>query len=69
MKQTMAFVAMFDEVDEGTAIFKVTNSPPTQGHFVGLEGLPSDWYLRLTGEGAKMLRGERAVAQEIPIKP
>ncbi len=43
---------MFDEVDEGTAIFKVTSEPPTQAHFVGYEGLPSDWYLRLTGEGA-----------------
>ncbi len=36
------FVAMFDEVDEGTAIFKVTDSPPTQAHFVGLDGMPSD---------------------------
>ena len=43
------YVAMFDEVDEGTAVFKVTSSPPTQGHFVGYDGLPSDWYLRLAG--------------------
>ena len=40
------YVAMFDEVDEGTAVFKVTSSPPTQGHFVGYDGLPSDWYSR-----------------------
>ncbi len=60
---------MFDEVDEGTAIFKVTGSPPTQAHFVGDEGLPSDWYLRLVGEGGRMLRGERPVVAEIPIKP
>jgi hypothetical protein len=52
-----AFVAMFDEVDEGTAIFKVTNAPPKPGHFVGFEGLPTDTYLRLTGEGTKRLRG------------
>jgi hypothetical protein len=64
-----AFVAMFDEVDEGTAIFKVTNDPPTQAHFVGYEGLPSDWYLRLVGEGTKLLRGERPMSAEIPIRP
>jgi len=63
------YVAMFDEVDEGTAIFKVTSSPPTQGHFVGYEGLPSDWYLRLVGEGARMLRGKRPITAGIPIKP
>jgi len=63
------YVAMFDEVDEGTAIFKVTSSPPTQAHFVGYEGLPSDWYLRLVGEGAVMLQGRRAISREIPIEP
>lgn len=51
-----AFVAMFDEVDEGTAIFKVTSTPPKPGHFVTFDGLPSDTYLRLTGEGTKRLR-------------
>ena len=63
------YVAMFDEVDEGTAIFKVTSSPPTQAHFVGYEGLPSDWYLRLVGEGARRLREKRPIPAEIPIKP
>jgi hypothetical protein len=63
-----AFVAMFDEVDEGTAIFKVTNTPPTQAHFATYEGLPSDWYLRLTGEGTRLLRGERADL-EMPARP
>ncbi len=62
-------VAMFDEVDEGTAIFKVTSSPPTQGRFVGYEGLPSDWYLRLVGEGTRMLREKLPIPREIPIKP
>lgn len=50
-----AFIAMFDEVDEGTAIFKVTNQTPTTGHFVDLEGLPSDTYLRIAGEGTKTI--------------
>jgi hypothetical protein len=64
-----AYIAMFDEVDEGTAIFKVTGSPPTQGHFITDKDLPSDWYLRLAGEGTKMLRGERPISAEIPIRP
>jgi hypothetical protein len=51
-----AFVAMFDEVDEGTAIFKVSNTPPRPGHFVTLDGVPGDTYLRITGEGTKRLR-------------
>ena len=65
----MAYVAMFDEVDEATAIFKVTNAPPTQARFSTYEGFPSDWYLRLTGEGSKVIRGERKGDAAIPIKP
>jgi hypothetical protein len=65
----VALVAMFDEVDEGTAIFKVSNTPPTQGYFVTYEGLPADWYLRLTAEGAKVLTGERPNTPDIPISP
>lgn len=65
----MAYVAMFDEVDEGTAIFKVSNTPPTQGHWVTYEGKPADWYLRLTAEGGKMLIGERPITSKIPISP
>ena len=53
----MAYVAMFDEVDEATAIFKVANTPPTQAQFQTFEGLSPDAYLRMTGEGAKLLRG------------
>ena len=57
----MIYQAMFDEVDEGTAIFKVTNDvPPAQGgsQFVPLEGLPSDFYLRLVGQASRLVRGE-----------
>jgi len=54
----MAYVAMFDEMDEGTAIFKCTNDVPTgASRFVAFEGLPSDHYLWLTGQGGAMLRG------------
>jgi hypothetical protein len=63
------FVAMFDEVDEGTAIFKVSSQPPSQAHFVTYDGLPSDWYLRLTGEGARMLNKSRPLTADIPIRP
>jgi hypothetical protein len=57
---SMIYVAMFDEVDEATAIFKCTNEVPAAGEstFLRYEGLPSDHYLRLTGNAGKMLRGE-----------
>ena len=64
-----AYVAMFDEVDEGTAILKVTSAPPTQAHFLGYDGLPSDWYLRLVGAGTEMLRGRRPISETIPFAP
>lgn len=64
---TMAYVAMFDEVDEATAIFKCTSDVPAiNGGFVTYEGLPSDYYLKLTGSGAKLLRGEIPPADEPP---
>lgn len=65
----MAYVAMFDEVDEATAIFKVTNEPPTQAKFQTYDGLPADWYLRLTGAGSQLIRGELKNQRELPIKP
>lgn len=61
-------VAMFDEVDEGTAIFKVSNHPPAQAHFVSYEGVPPDWYLRLTGEATRLLREKQPVPADIPLK-
>jgi hypothetical protein len=53
----MVYVAMFDEVDEGTAIFKCTNDPPV-GRFATYEGLPSDFYLKTAGAAGRYLRGE-----------
>jgi len=57
---SMVYVAMFDEVDEGTAIFKCVNNVPVgeQSRFVTYEGLPSDFYLKMVGDGAKLIRGE-----------
>ncbi len=64
----MLYVAMFDEVNEGTAIFKVTDTPPVGNvaRFVNLDGKPSDQYLWLTGEAAKMLRGEKSLTFKMP---
>jgi len=58
LKVDMIYVAMFDEIDEGTAIFKITNNPPVGAStFVKLdEGLPSDFYLKLTSQASKMLK-------------
>ena len=53
-----AYIAMFDEIDEGTAIFKCTKYPPVGASvFQTYEGLPSDHYLWLCGEGGRLLRG------------
>ncbi|CAL1517941.1 glycoside hydrolase family 71/99-like protein [Chitinophaga sp. MM2321] len=66
---SMIYVAMFDEVNEGTAIFKCSDNPPvtkTDVAFIGMDGKPSDWYLWLTGEAAKMLRKEKPVSLVLP---
>jgi len=65
----MLYIAMFDEVDEATAIFKCTNTPPTSGgtKFLTLDGLPSDFYLRLAGQAGKLLRGEIPPTGTIPV--
>ena len=66
---SMIYVAMFDEVDEGTAIFKCTNNPPVGASpFLTYGGLPSDHYLWLTGEGGRLLRGERAMQEAVPVR-
>lgn len=73
---TMIYGAMFDEVDEGTAMYKCAPTAaqlPAQGTFVPLNidgyNLGSDWYLRLADQAGKMLRGEIPVTNTIPITP
>ena len=72
----MIYGAMFDEVDEGTAMYKcvpTTAQLPAQGAFVPLNvdgyNLGSDWYLRLADQAGKMLRGDIPITNTIPINP
>jgi hypothetical protein len=72
----MIYVAMYDEVNEGTAMFKIAENSsqlPTTGAFVPLNAdgtaLPSDWYLKLMGEATKMLRRQIPLTSTIPIAP
>jgi hypothetical protein len=72
----MIYGAMFDEVDEGTAMYKIAPTraeQPAQGNFVPLNvdgyTLPSDWYLQLANQAGKMLRGEIPLQSTLPISP
>ncbi|WP_299664748.1 glycoside hydrolase family 71/99-like protein [uncultured Polaribacter sp.] len=70
------YVAMFDEVDEGTAIFKVkrNNEVPlvvgNEGYkFVGIENdLESDHYLWLTGQAANWFHGDNSYDITTPVR-
>ena len=65
----MIYVAMYDEVDEGTAIMKVSKTPPTgKSPFLKFEeGIPSDYYLYLTGQAGKMLKKKIPFSEKIPL--
>ena len=64
----MLYVAMFDEMDEATAIFKTTNAPPSSEatKFLADPSLPGDHYLWLTGEIGRMLRSGVSAAEKLP---
>ena len=63
----MIYQAIFDEVDESTAIFQCTNDPPVgKSKFLTYEGLPSDHYFWLVGTAGRMLRGEIQLQKNIP---
>ena len=73
---TVLKIAMFDEVNEGTAVMKVAakrTEAPEQGYWLTLDAdgmnLPNDWYLKLSGEITMMFHGKRQPREEMPIKP
>ncbi|BDI29046.1 lectin [Capsulimonas corticalis] len=58
------YISMFDEMNEGTAIFKCAEDSsmiPTNQWFLTLDAdgkhVSSDYYLRLTNNGGKMIKG------------
>lgn len=69
-----AYIAMFDEYDEGTAIAKAAEDSsmiPTNQYFLTLDAdgvhLSSDFYLRLAGAANQMLKGQIPLSLTIPI--
>ncbi|MDN5288493.1 MAG: hypothetical protein JWR38_4767 [Mucilaginibacter sp.] len=69
----MVYIAMFDEVDEGTAMYKLAptaTQKPLHGKFISADQdgipLPSDWYLRLAGATSDILRGKEKNTSTIP---
>jgi hypothetical protein len=57
------YIAMFDEMDEGTVMFKTSENAlqaPVERYWLNLNAdgtpLPSDWYLRCAGKTAEILR-------------
>jgi hypothetical protein len=72
----MIYNAMFDEMDEGTSMFKMAATKaeaPVDCKTLTMDAdgykLPSDWYLRLAGTATKVLRGELPVTDKMPLDP
>ena len=70
------YISMFDEFNEGNQIVKTAESQdfvPAGSNFKSLDedGTPcsSDYYLRLTGDGAKMFKGIIPLTTTRPTKP
>ena len=63
----MLYLAMFDEIDEGTALFKVSNDPPVgETKFLTNGEVAPDHYLWLSGQIAKLFRGQIPATDEMP---
>jgi len=70
------YIAMFDEVDEGTAMFKLAENDqmiPREGYWLPLDedgfDLPSDWYLRAAGLATEVVRGYEDNHAELVTPP
>jgi len=66
-------IAMFDEVNEGTAIFKAAplrRQAPDQGYWLTLDAdgkhLPSDWYLSLAQKISAMFHDKAQPSSRVP---
>ncbi len=70
------YISMFDEFNEGNQIVKTAAtqaSVPTNSGLLSLDedgtACSSDYYLRLTGDGGKMLKGQIALTATRPTQP
>ena len=66
----MVYVAMFDEIDEATAIFKCSQEVPVgASRFLPYEkGIPSDHYMWLTGQAGRMLKKQLPFQKTMPVR-
>jgi hypothetical protein len=70
------YISMFDEYNEGNQIAKTAESSafaPAGAGFVTLDedgtACSADYYLRLTGDGGRMLKGRLALTADRPTRP
>ncbi|MFI6625253.1 discoidin domain-containing protein [Streptomyces sp. NPDC050528] len=70
------YISMFDEFNEGNQIAKTAETQawvPTNSGFLALDedgtACSSDYYLRLTGDGGRMLKGQLALTPTRPTQP
>src|SRR5512133_1891198 len=63
----MLYTGMFDEINEGTQIFKTDNNPPSNTiPFLTYSPNPEDHYLWISGEIRRALRDETTMGNELP---
>ena len=66
------YLAMFDEMNEGTCLFKCTNEPPvgeSKFQTYSDEGVKEDHYLWLSGMIGRIFSGDLTATYEMPRRP